>query len=275
MAEVTYQRDGRIAHIRLEAPTRGNAFTPTMRMELYQALLQYQRDDDAWMAVVSGDGPDFCLGGVDPRPAVPRMARERAKYWAGGYVETWKPTIAAVQGRCAGEGMALALACDLRIAEPNAAFETGFGGAINPPNVLPALLVSLVGLSTALQLLWMQQALDAVTAQRIGLVNRLVLQGKDPRKDTGEGRFPMLPMQSQVYTADGMALSGAVKLAEELLQYAPVTRNFQKETAYRSIGVPFHYAQELELGPNPYASVDRVEGNRAFVENRRPVWKNQ
>ena len=40
-------------------------------------------------------------------------------------------------------------------------------------------------------------------------------------------------------------------------------------------GIPFFYAQTLLLGPDPYASADRLEGNRAFAENRRPVWKNR
>ena len=70
-------------------------------------------------------------------------------------------------------------------------------------------------------------------------------------------------------------MSGAFALAVDLLRYAPVTRRFQKETAYRFIGVPYHYAQTLDRDPDPYASVDRIEGTRAFVENRRPVWRNR
>jgi enoyl-CoA hydratase/carnithine racemase len=85
----------------------------------------------------------------------------------------------------------------------------------------------------------------------------------------------MEAMGESIPVPEGDALTAALRFAEELLLYAPVTRNFQKEIAYRSIGVPFHYAQTLELGPNPYASTDRIEGTRAFVENRRPVWQNK
>ena len=84
----------------------------------------------------------------------------------------------------------------------------------------------------------------------------------------------MEPLKQEIQTPQGDVLTAATMLAEELLLYAPVTRTFQKETAYRCIGVPFNYAQLLEVGPNPYASQDRIEGNRAFVERRRPVWSN-
>ena len=59
------------------------------------------------------------------------------------------------------------------------------------------------------------------------------------------------------------------------MQWAPMTRNFQKEIAWRSIGAPFYYAQSLEHGNNPYASEDSVEGARAFSESRFPIWHNR
>jgi enoyl-CoA hydratase/carnithine racemase len=246
-----------------------------MRRELHQALVQYRRDEEAWMGVVTAEGKDFCVGSADALPVSYGERKERSQLWAGGYVEVWKPTIAAVQGRCSGEGLALALSCDLRVADGTASFAAGFTGEPGEPDVVAAWLVNLVGLSTAFELLWLGRRLNAQEAQHVGLVNRLILKGQSAEENAEEGRFPMLPMKSTISVPNGDPMTGGVKLAQELLLYAPVTRNFQKEIAYRSIGVPFHYAQTLELGPNPYASEDRIEGNRAFVENRRPVWHNR
>lgn len=275
MAEVTYTRQDRIAAIHIDAPATGNAFTPEMRRQLNDALLEYRRDDAAWMVVISSAGPDFCIGAHDPPATSRREARERSLLWGGGYVEVWKPTIAAVQGQCSGEGLAVALSCDLRVAEEGTTFSADLSGDRSEPNVVAAWLVNLVGLSTTFEMLWLGRSLDAREAARLGLVNRIAVKG--PKQGTTEetGRFPMKPMATSITVPDGQARTAAISLAEELLQYAPVTRVFQKEIALRSIGAPFHYAQTLELGPNPYASEDRIEGTRAFVENRRPVWHNR
>ena len=278
MAGISYTREGRTAYICLGASSRGNSFTPDLRRGLNEALKRYQKDDEAWMAVVHAEGEDFCTGTADVQPQSLKEARERSRLWAGGHVEIWKPLIAAVQGQCRGEGFDLALACDLRVAEESTSFETDFAERQDGPNVSAIWLLNQVGISATLELLWLGKRLDARKAARLGLVNRIVTRG-DPEltapPDQGEGRLPMEPMKQEVVLPQGDALTAAIMLAEELLLYAPVTRTFQKETAYRCIGVPFNYAQSLEVGPNPYASEDRIEGNRAFVERRRPVWRNR
>jgi len=273
MAEITYARHGRIAriHMRLASGT----FDPESRRALNGALLKYRDDADAWMAVVSSEGADFGRGSSAPSSDDSRHRRERMALWAGGYVEIWKPTIAAIQGECRGESLALALSCDLRIADATARFATDFTGAAGEPDVLAAWLLNLLGAARTFELLWLGRTIDAGEARRIGLVNRLAVRGPVKELPPENGRFPMEAMAEAIAVPDGDALSAALRFADELLLYAPVTRNFQKEIAYRSIGVPFHYAQTLELGPNPYASTDRIEGTRAFVENRRPVWQNK
>ena len=276
MAEVSYQVEDRVAVVRLESPDTSNAFTPSMRRELNLSFIRFRDDEDAWVAVVCGDGDEFCAGSLpQPNPSYSEE-RERGLLWAGGRVDTMKPIIAAVQGACAGEGLALALGCDLRIAETGASFRALLDQDGGFPNIAAAWLVNLIGLSAALDVLWTRELLNAESAIRMGIVNRLVRQGDEEAvSQESEGRLNIRPLAPAITTQEGTAFSGGMKLARELLQYAPVTRSFQKETAYRSIGVPFHYAQSLEVGPNPYASEDRIEGTRAFVENRRPVWHNR
>jgi enoyl-CoA hydratase/carnithine racemase len=273
MANVSYTRQDRTARVHISGAQP--LFDAQVRRELNQALRQYKTDNAAWMAVISTDGPDFAGSADESATGSLREQHERYAMWAGGYVEAWKPTICAIQGKCRGEGLALALSCDLRVADETASFTADFTGGTGEPDVLAAWLLNVVGAAKTFEVLWLNRTYDVREAQRMGLVNRLATRGAYKPLPPEDGRFPMEAMGATIPVPEGDAITAALKFAEELLLYAPVTRNFQKEIALRSIGVPFHTAQTLELGPNPYASEDRIEGTRAFVENRRPVWNNR
>ena len=213
MSEIGYLVEDRVAIISLEAPDRGNAFNPTMRRELNEAFERYRGDDDAWVAVICAEGPDFCNGSEASAVLSHEEQRDRARYWAGGRLDTIKPTIAAVQGACRGEGLALALGCDLRLASEPVAFQAGLDSLGSGPNVEAVWLVNLVGLSVALDLLWTRRTVDAVQAARLGLINRLVSADNTPAEaqageSLAEGRLAVRPLGQSMVTPDGSARSG-------------------------------------------------------------------
>jgi enoyl-CoA hydratase/carnithine racemase len=268
---VVYSCEARVAQIHLE---KSKSSASDLRRELNDAFRQFRRDDSAWIAIVCCDGADSwngTLGTADPNDR--ESAREFFTKWAGGYHEIWKPTIAAIEGLCSGEGAALALSCDFRIGDKDSRFDFALDKLADQPHVSAAWLINLVGLSKALELLWFTDTVSAHGALELGLLNRIIEQGS-PEVDNGEGRLPMHPIQRSLKVPTGDILEGAIAFADDLLLNAPITRTFQKEVAFRSIGVPFQYSQSLEIGVNPLGSADRIEGNTAFVENRRPRWSN-
>jgi enoyl-CoA hydratase/carnithine racemase len=85
MTEAEYSRNGRIGLIELRGSEPGNRFSPRLRRDVNEALLAYRDDAEAWVAVVSSNGPDFCLGTADEPPSSLSARRERGRLWAGGY----------------------------------------------------------------------------------------------------------------------------------------------------------------------------------------------
>jgi len=166
--------------------------------------------------------------------------------------DLWKPVIAAVNGVALGGGLELALACDLLIAssrarlgqpEINLGLIPGFGGTQR--------LVKRVGLARARELIYLGQAIQADEAQRIGLVARVVPPERLPAE--------------------------ALELAEELARKPPVAlRQAKRATAVAAdtdIATGCRY--EVEAFAVSFASEDRIEGLRAFLEKRAPAWKGR
>ena len=141
----------------------------------------------------------------------------------------------------------LALACDMRVGAEHALMglpEAKRGKGAHFANVmLPRLIPS----GIAYEMLYLGEYIGMEEARRWGLVNRVVPKGE--------------------------ALNEALSMAEAICENAPVTIRRMKETAVRANGLPMSVALRLNEGISPYTSEDRVEGVRAYVEKRKPVWR--
>ena len=173
--------DGAVCVVTLDRPDRRNALTPAALDALESAV----EDTEAPVIYLCGAGPAFCAGAdldavaaLADRAAAEAFAR-RGQAVATTIAESEAVVVAGIDGAARGGGVELALACDVRVATPDASFaETGatiglfgaWGGTVRLPEVL--------GLGDAMDLALSGRVLDADEALRIGLVSRVV---EDPR----------------------------------------------------------------------------------------------
>jgi 2-(1,2-epoxy-1,2-dihydrophenyl)acetyl-CoA isomerase len=178
MADVEVARDGAVQTITLNRPEKMNAFTRALHGELREALKQ-ARDPEVRAVVITGAGRAFCAGqdltefsetgdiGDSLRGTYhPNILAIRALE---------KPVIAAVNGACAGAGLSLACACDIRIAADAAAFVPGFIGIGLIPDAGGSYFIHrLLGASRAFEWMTSNRRLTAVEAHAWGLVSEVV-----------------------------------------------------------------------------------------------------
>ncbi len=163
-------------------PERANALTLNLITTLRAALKQAEHDSQVRVVVITGAGHAFSAGhDVHEMQAAAGNVSYREHLQATynplilHLCTLPKPTLAAVPGTCAGAGLGIALACDLRIASPQARFVVGFRRlGLVPDSGVSLLLPALIGMGRALEFYLTNEAIDAETAYRWGLVNRIV-----------------------------------------------------------------------------------------------------
>jgi 2-(1,2-epoxy-1,2-dihydrophenyl)acetyl-CoA isomerase len=178
--------DGRLRLLTLNRPESLNALTPELHHMLLNAVMEAAADPQVGAVVLTGAGRAFCSGGDVKRSSAdaakaPQTIEERADTLRGHSRTTLqlsrmpKPTIALINGAAAGAGLTLALACDLRVMASDAVLRTAYGRIALPGDLgISYFLTHLVGSSRARELLFLDEKIDAATAERLGLVNRVV-----------------------------------------------------------------------------------------------------
>ncbi len=180
-----YEVSEGVATLTLNRPDVMNALTFEIYAQLRDLFVDLRRDDSVRAVILTGAGESFCSGG-DVHEIIgellKRDMREHLEFtrMTGAVVQNMrqldKPIIAALNGMTAGAGSVLALASDLRIASDRARFaflftKVGLTGADMGAGYL---LPKIVGLGRASELLLLGDTIDAATAERYGLVNRVV-----------------------------------------------------------------------------------------------------
>jgi enoyl-CoA hydratase len=246
------ERRDRIAILRLHRPEARNAIDPDTSRAIEDALDELEADPTVWCTVITATGPVFCAGADLKVIAAGRGAEimtARGGFAGLAWRELTKPLIAAVNGPALAGGFEIALACDLVVAADTAVFglpEVQRGLLASAGG--PVRLAQRVPLAIALELSVLGEPISATRAYELGLVNRVV------------------PAER--------VLDEALALAERIVANSPTAVQGARNLVLGSADTDRAGAWELNrrVMREVASSPDGIEGARAFVEKRAPVW---
>ncbi len=251
--------DGPIATILMSRPEALNALNAKVLNELKDALAQVRANRAVRVVIITGEGDAFIAGAdikemqaIADDPAAIRSFTELGQSVLRDIEALPQPVIAAINGFALGGGLELALACDIRIASSEARLglpEVGLG-------IIPGLggtqrTTRLAGRGVASELIFTGDPIGAEEAARVGLVNRVV---------------PPAQLMETVR-----------RMAERIASRAPIAIAKAKAAILAAEQLPLEegLAFEMERAMEAHATPDRVEGMRAFVEKRKPVFTGE
>lgn len=257
---LTAQHEG-IATLVLNRPERLNALNNELAIALSEALDRVAEDASVRVVVLTGAGRAFCAGGDlgviragrdsgDVKQLEPLL---RAGMQSVMRMRTMKqPVIAAVNGAAAGAGMSIALAADVRIAADEASLGMNFAKVgLFPDYGATYFLPQFVGPSRAAEMFYTGEMIDAPTALRLGIVNRVV---------------------------PGSQLEAETKsLAQKIAQGPPIAVRAVKQVLFGADRAALEAALEKEVQQQLvcFRSEDSGEGMRAFFEKRPPKFQGR
>jgi enoyl-CoA hydratase len=268
-SQILFERRGPVTLITINRPERMNAIGPVVSRELVDAWGRFRDDDEQYVAVLTGAGPDAFCAGADLKAAMagfdPESDEEPLIHWSPEEVEAhnrgerdgiigpsrwtdiYKPIIAAVNGVAYAGGLEWACFADIRIADEHASFGVtcrrwnvglGDGGTQRLPRI--------VGMGRAMELIISGRVIDAGEAARIGLVNEV--------------------------TPSGHCVERALELAAEIAALPQPAIRTDKEAAVRGYGRPLEEGLLIEARcfNRLLGTPEIAEGIRRFVERDHP-----
>jgi enoyl-CoA hydratase/carnithine racemase len=253
----------RVAVITLNRPQARNSLSDHLTPALRTMIRTCGENPEVGALLITGAGTAFCSGGDVKGMGAHRDKKktdmsydekvadlqERQRLLTGALVSVRKPTIAALPGPAAGAGLAIAMACDIRIAAQSAFISTGYlRVALSGDYGTAWLLTRLIGTARARELMFTAEKVDADRCEKIGLFNRVVPDDK---------------LQDEAFA-----------LAKSLAEGPTLALRYMKDNLDEALLFDFATARDHEAARlvRLTATADHREAVQAFIEKRKAVF---